>query len=94
MLKIKNDVDLRVLEKYGFKVLVQDDSNLEIDEYYCNLAYKDVGNHYSIVIENDMYNRQITICPNSNFPLKVSLNWQLDLLYDLIKDNLVEKVEG
>lgn len=98
MLRIKDNVDLKKLKKYGFKILVDEDKILEelkqgiTDNYYCNLAYKDVGNQFSILIENDMVNRPITIVPDSAFPLKACLDWQLDCLYDLIKAGIVEKV--
>ena len=93
MLKIKNNVDLKELTGYGFRILKDDSKLTPLDEdFYSNLAYKDLGHHFSIVIENDEWNRQITIVPNNDFPLKLCLTYQLDTLYDLIKDGLVEKV--
>lgn len=99
MLKIKDNVDLKELEKFGFKILADEDKILKeleqgiTDNYYCNLAYKDVGNHFSILIENDNVNRQITIVPAATIELRLCLDWHLDVLYDLIKAGLVEKVE-
>lgn len=97
MLKIKDNVDLKELEKYGFKILVGEDEfkkNIEEDSmnFYCTRAYKNIGNHFTIVIENDEYENQIIILPDNEIPLKLSLNWQLDTLYNLIKADLVEKV--
>lgn len=99
MLKIKDNADLKELEKFGFKILVDEDKILKeleqgiTDNYYCNLAYKDVGNHFSILIENDNVNRQITIVPAATIELRLCLDWHLDVLYDLIKADIVEKVE-
>ena len=98
MLKIKDNVDLKELEKYGFTILV-DDKELEKrtkkdpSDYYCSRAFKDIGHHFTLVIEIDEYYNQITIIPNNEFPMKLSISWQLDLLYDLIKADLVEKVD-
>ena len=99
MLKIKDNVDLKELEKFGFKILVDEDKILKeleqgiTDNYYCNLAYKDLGNHFSILIENDNVNRQITIVPDTSLGMRLCLDWQLDALFDLIQADLVEKVE-
>ena len=99
MLKIKDNVDLKELEKFGFKILLDEnefEKNIkkDITNFYCTRAYKNIGNHFTIVIENDEYENQIIILPDSEFPLKLSLSWQLDLLYDLIKADLVDKVNG
>lgn len=73
MLKIKNNVDLKELEKYGFK-----------EEKIC--MSKDLYQRYEYInIYQD--DRQIDIELDG---------WEtnnLDILYDLIKDDLVEKVE-
>ena len=99
MLKIKDNVDLKELEKFGFKI-EQDDKEFDsmdedelFDNYYCTLAYKPLGNNYYLIIQNDEYSREINILPSNNIPFKVSLTFQLDVLYDLIKADLVEKVE-
>ena len=98
MLKIKDNVDLKELEKYGFQILVSDEKlekNIKEDftEFYCTRAFKDLGNHFALIVENDEYEKQITILPNNEFHLKMSITWQLDMLYDLIKDGLVVKVD-
>lgn len=94
MLKIKDDVDLKQLEKYGFTVLIQNDKKTErgSEEFWDTLCYAKVGNHFSIVVENDDCIRQLTIVPENKFSISMCVTWQLDLLYDLIKANLVEKV--
>ena len=98
MLKIKDNVELKELKKYGFKILVTDEElkeNIKKDftEFYCTRAFKDLGNHFALIVENDEYENQITILPNNEFHLKMSVTWQLDMLYDLIKADLVEKIE-
>lgn len=69
MLKIKDNVDLKDLEKFGFKK----DKNI----YY----YKNV---FSVIVLRVFDNRKISnpIDDNGNV-----------LLYDLIKADLVEKIE-
>ena len=97
MLKIKDNVDLKELAKFGFKILLEEDEfekriKKDIMNLYCTRAYKNIGNHFTIVIENDEYINQITILPDSEFPLKLSFSWQLDILYDLIQAGLIEKI--
>lgn len=97
MLKIKDNVDLKELEKYGFKILIDEkefEERIRKDSlnFYCTRAVKKIGNHFLIAIENDEYENEIDIVPDSDFPLKMTINWQLDIIYDLIKDDLVEKV--
>ena len=74
MLKIKDNVDLKELEKYGFDLEQTKDEFDQIWAFDSNLFfYKDSK---SIMIP---WNEQEKC---------------LDTLYDLIKDGLVEKVEG
>lgn len=68
MLKIKNNVPLKELEKYGFKY--------KHSYYVCCSLYGDI----SIIIHA---NREINIITSH----------KLDVIYDLIKADLVEKVE-
>ena len=77
MLKIKDDVDLKKLEKYGFKIH-------KTKEWYCydvdkrtDLFIKPLTKQIIFTAYNDL-NRDIT---------------NIDILHDLIKDGLVEKVE-
>ena len=84
MLKIKDNVDSKELEKYGFeevpcgdyKKTFQDDmnGNINIRVFYDNMIYP--------TSDLDIYNRG-----NKN-----ELD-MFDTLYDLIKDDLVEKVK-
>ena len=80
MLKIKDNVDLKELEKYGFE--------------YHRLVYikeitrgkEDILEQKNIyVTEND---REISI-KNGLF----NIDEELDTIYDLIKDGLVEKID-
>ncbi len=67
MIKIKDNVDLKVLEKYGFK---------ELDKRYDN----DIINISKLDRVIDLYGGT---CYHHE---------GIEILYDLIKDNLVEKV--
>lgn len=79
MLKIRDGIDLKELEKYGFD---------ELCFYYrkaINYEYYEVNISIDketklITIQNDYYDSNYT----SNIP---------SILYDLIKANLVEKVD-
>ncbi len=82
MLKIKDNVDLKELEKYGFR-------KEPTKSYY----YKEIAEQIYIEVQifsNDLYikPREINIDAEHG-----SLFNSLDLLYDLIKADLVEKVE-
>lgn len=79
MLRIKKDVNMKELEKYGF-------------EYFINgcgtygYSIKTVYGYYTIV-EKENEN----LCKIWERRLPTNIN--LDLLFDLIQDGLVEKVE-
>ena len=77
MLKIKDNVDLKELEKYDFK-------------YLQDLIYKPKHNEWSVIeISIDPYTKIIKIAGITDLYHTVE-----DTLYDLIKDDLVEKVEN
>jgi hypothetical protein len=77
MLKIKDNVDLKELEKYGFKKLII---------AYTKRVYLGNDNDDRVFYGIGIEDRIIRI---------VRLDRELDnTLYDLIKDGLVEKVEG
>ena len=73
MLKIKDDVDLKELEKYGLKY-----QQVGMDYAYAKYMLK--GQHRECVIV--WLDREI----------QVDAIEILDIVYDLIKDGLVEKV--
>lgn len=73
MLKIKDNVDLKELEKFGFKT---DEYNLWY-EYHTETNYKDC-------IMINTRNKHIGLYQTYN-------GYSYDILYDLIKADLVEK---
>ena len=75
MLKIKDNVDLKKLEKYGFWKWENTWGTYTIDKQIVTMEEADL-----FLYE---YDRIINFQENSN----------LDVLYDLIKDDLVEKVK-
>lgn len=88
MLKIKDDVDLKELEKFGFEVFNQTTAR---KIYYDNIP--------SCCLENDTYfmieYRRIWFVENGAKESNERYfgNPQFDDLYDLIKADLVEKVD-
>ena len=72
MLKIKDNVNLKELEKLGFKIK---NDNCIISIHY-NQAFFITPNTDKIVV-----------------PDKIIMGNDLDVLYDLIKANLIEKVD-
>lgn len=97
MLKLRDDVNIKELEKYGFHIMVTDE---ELEEkmkkdnidFYCNMAHKKMGNHFELVIENDECYRQLTIVPDTTFGLNLCISWQLDDIYELIDAGIIERV--
>ena len=97
MLKIKDNVDLKELEKYGF---IQ---NKFIKEtYYTKEKYKaddenEYFNDFDIEIIVNPYGKncknEIVGCFNANEDA-IDEPFNFDTLYDLIKDGLVEKVDN
>ena len=77
MLKIKDNVDLKELEKFGFQYV-----SSEYYDYYWKKVY----------LNNDMDDRIIYKILDDGEIQIVRLDGELDdTLYDLIKANLVEK---
>ena len=96
MLVLRKDVKVKELEKYGFKVLVTEDKLpcTHSSDFYCTMAYKDVGLYYRILIENDDCYRQVTIVSKEyNSSGKTLINWQLNDIYELVKDDILERIE-
>jgi len=79
MLKIKDNIDLKKLEKYGFQQSIND-----ISEYY--FIRLTASSNYAVLIISPI-TRKLTIDTGSTYID------ELNVLYDLIKDGLVEKVE-
>ena len=80
MLKIKDNVDLKELEKYGFRNFIL------FSEYNKNVYEFLRSKHLQVNKETkEIYLEKIEIWQDSRE--------NLDLLYDLIQDGLVEKVQ-
>ena len=87
MLKIKNEIDLKELEKYGFREqegiyeVTSDGINHIDDDYLKNIDWMftaDINKELLVVLNPTSHNQKIKI---------------QEVLYDLIKDGLVEKVD-
>ena len=91
MLKIKDNVDLKELEKFGFKYV--EDKSFEGDFSYCE---KQIGSN--VVLEVDARNR-IMLADiidkgiNMTYSFLYIFSNSLDVLFDLIQAGLIEKVE-
>ena len=86
MLKIKDDVDLKELEKFGFEKL---EDNFRKHKYSWK---RDLGNdcYYELYVNKDNY-LHIKVVANYNYELLIVKRLQ-NILFDLIKAGLVEKV--
>lgn len=84
MLKIKDNVDLKELEKYGlvYEKLYSQRTGEFIEDYML------FGNN--VFIKND---KTIRLMLLNSFAFVESTEKLAEILYDLIKDGLVEKVE-
>jgi hypothetical protein len=78
MLKIKDNVDLKELEKYGFEECYW--------SYYKRINYE----YYEVKIDIEFKKRYIFI-QNDYYDCDYAC-YIPDVIYDLIKDGLVEKV--
>ena len=77
MLKIKDNVDLKELEKYGFSYSSGEDWHRYFDNIILSLGDE----------------REITIDLNDEDYCETEIIEMINLLYDLIKDGLVEKID-
>ena len=87
MLKIKDNVNLKELEKYGF---------IKLKDNYRKHKYSwkrelDKGSYYELYINKDN-ELHICIVGSDYWELRICHKLQ-DKLFDLIQDGLVEKVE-
>ncbi len=83
MLKIKDNIDLKELERYGFKY-----SQTSMEKYFY-VYYLD--NEFDLTIYEDDKILRLGYCPIDDTGTYADTNY-LDLLYDLIKADLIEKV--
>ncbi len=92
MLKIKDSVDLKELEKFGFKNTTNDtwyktEPNDDYERFETNIVINPKGDfkRNEIIVE---------ICDDDNSEEKcdIDIAMKIDTLYDLIQAGLVEKV--
>ena len=81
MLKIKDNVDLKELEKFGFQLVGE-----RFESYRVNIENK--GYNYRAFLIVTPVSRKISIDTGSTY-----IKDKLDILYDLIKADLVEKIK-
>lgn len=101
MLKIKDNVDLKELEKFGFKQIIKYERRNGDKAYYPEKSYilDDRCNIIEILEERvnsdwkHQNNAREIYVYESDYEMGVSMN-QLDVIYDLIKAGLVEKSDG
>ena len=80
MLKIKDDIDLSILEKYNFykkgsKYVIDSEASISPSDRH------KIKKHYTLIVHG---NRKLELTNKYK---------RLDILFDLIKDGLVEKVD-
>ena len=98
MLKIKDNVDLKELEKYGFKhyhTIWKIDKNMSDESNWCyDLEFIDIDKKVQVLlIQIDDEDRKIQEYIDREYEMYYIVNeTRLNILYDLIKDGLVEKV--
>lgn len=94
MLKIKDNLDLKELEKFGFKNTKNDtwyksEPNDDYERFETNIVVNPVG-----TFEKNEIIFEVVDLDNSDEISNIDIGARLDTLYDLIKADLVEKVEG
>ena len=82
MLKIRDDVDLKELEKFGFRLKYNEDNG---KPFYYEKVFIDWNKRSDITIY--IIDRKVN-CYIGEEEMKV-----IEILYDLIKADMVEKVE-
>ena len=93
MLKIKDGVDLKELEKFGFKntrnnTWYKSEPNDAYEIFETNIVINPIGQF----VKNEMI-FEIADLDNSEEKNDIDIGARLDTLYDLIQAGLVEKVE-
>lgn len=95
MLKIKEEVELKELEKFGFKAKYNEDTG-EVQAYQ-KKCKKDVGGLLISRTETTSLIRIYRAFKGKNIEWRINKYneyFDIDTLYDLIQAGLVEKVEG
>ena len=90
MLKIKDNVDLSVLEKYGFEHINY--------EPMCDYDSQNIYKYYHLetssgtIYNTDNKSRKLEICGYGEWKDEHYAYFDTDILYDMIMDGLIEKV--
>lgn len=95
MLKIKDNVDLKELEKFGFKAKYDEDSGKVCA--YLKKCEKDVGGLLITITETTSLIRIYRAFIGKNIEWRINKYndyFDIDTLYDLIQAGLVEKVKN
>ena len=92
MLKIKDNVDLKELEKFGFiktknDTYFKNEPNDAYEQFETNIVINPVG-----TFEKNEIIFEIADLDNSEEKSDIDIGARIDTLYDLIKADLVEKV--
>lgn len=93
MLKIRDDVDLKELEKFGFKPKYDEDTG-KIYKYVCEkeIGYQNKRKVTLITVMKDTYQRgQYNYVEYWKVIFEEKCNGSVELLYNLIKAGLVVK---
>jgi hypothetical protein len=93
MLKIRDDVDLKELEKFGFKPKYSEDTGniIAYERYKYDKRYEDIR----IIKYEKVRTFRIFRTPTKKIEWRINpydTYFDLDLIYDLIQAGLVEKV--
>ena len=93
MLKIKDDIDLKELEKFGFKNTIDDtyfktEPNDDYERFETNIVINPKG-----AFEKNEIIIEILDDDNSEEKCDIDIGMRIDTLYDLIKADLVEKID-
>lgn len=83
MLKIKNEVNLKELEKFGFEQISS--------FWYAKNIFEDGGDTITISVNTETRDIQLSW---SSYGNSISFTYNLNILFDLIQAGLVEKAEG
>lgn len=86
MLRIKNDIDLKELEKFGFEYVEEDDDKDGKWHYWCPKNMTSM----TIDVINELQPELVRIIDDGTFGFCKD---DLDIIYDLIKADLIEKVK-
>ena len=86
MLRLKENISLKELEKFGFRYV--EDRSFEGDFSHC---YKSIGNNVELSIS--VQGRDIYAYTNTEENNTYIFSDGLDVLFDLIQEGLIEKVE-